>query len=57
RRQGLGHYLEAEAIHDLEHEGVTLVETHASRSNTAAMKLFEKLGFEVAEFGTLYRKP
>jgi ribosomal protein S18 acetylase RimI-like enzyme len=57
RRQGLAHYLVAEAMHDLEQEGVTIVETHASRSNTAAMKLFEKLGFEVAEFGTLYRKP
>ncbi len=57
RRQGLAHYLVAEAMHDLEQEGVTIVETHASRSNTPAMKLFEKLGFEVAEFGTLYRKP
>lgn len=57
RRQGLAHYLVAEALHDLEREGVTMVETHASRSNVPAMKLFEKLGFETAEFGTLYRKP
>lgn len=57
RRQGLAHYLVAEALHDLEQEGVTLVETHTSQSNTPAMKLFEKLGFETAEFGTLFRKP
>lgn len=57
RRQGLAYYLIAEAMHDLQQEGVTIVETHASGSNTPAMKLFEKLGFEVAEFGTLYRKP
>jgi ribosomal protein S18 acetylase RimI-like enzyme len=47
----------AEALHDLEQEGVTLVETHASQPNTPAMKLFEKLGFETAEFGTLFRRP
>jgi ribosomal protein S18 acetylase RimI-like enzyme len=57
RRQGLAHYLVAEALHDLEQEGVTLVETHASQPNTPAMKLFEKLGFETAEFGTLFRRP
>ena len=57
RRQGLAHYLVAEALHDLEQEGVMLVETHASQPNTPAMKLFEKLGFETAEFGTLFRRP
>jgi ribosomal protein S18 acetylase RimI-like enzyme len=56
RRQGLAHYLVAEALHDLERDGVTLVETHASASNTPAMKLFEKLGFETVEHGTLFRK-
>jgi hypothetical protein len=36
---------------------VTLVETHASRSNVAALMLFSKLGFEAVEHGTLFRKP
>ncbi len=57
RRQGLAHYLLAEAMHDLGQEGITLMETHAAATNLAAMKLFDKLGFEVAEYGTLFRRP
>lgn len=56
RRQGLANYLVAEALHDLAQEGVTLVETHASASNAAALSLFAKLGFETAEHGTVFRK-
>jgi GNAT superfamily N-acetyltransferase len=56
RRQGLAHYLVAEALHDLAQEGVTLAETHVSDSNGPAMQLFTKLGFEIAEHGTLFRK-
>lgn len=57
RREGLAHYLVAEALHDLAQEGVSLVETHAPVSNTAAVSLFAKLGFDVAEHGTVFRKP
>ena len=57
RRQGLAHYLVAEALHDLSQEGVALVETHASTANTPALNLFTKLGFEIAEHGTIFRKP
>ena len=56
RRQGLAHYLVAEALHDLSQEGVTVAETHVVLSNAAAMHLFTKLGFEAAERGTLFRK-
>jgi ribosomal protein S18 acetylase RimI-like enzyme len=56
RRQGLAHYLVAEALHDLAQEGVTLAETHVPMSNEPAIQLFTKLGFEIAEHGTLYRK-
>ena len=56
RRQGLAHYLVAEALHDLSQEGVTVAETHVLLSNAAAMQLFTKLGFEAAERGTLFRK-
>ncbi len=57
RRQGLAHYLVAESLHDLAQEGVSLVETHASVANTAAVSLFTKLGFDIAEHGTIFRKP
>ena len=56
RRQGLAHYLVAEALHDLAQEGVTLAETHVSETNGPAMHLFTKLGFEITEHGTLFRK-
>jgi ribosomal protein S18 acetylase RimI-like enzyme len=57
RRQGLAKYLLAEAMHDLAQEGVSLMETHVSTSNSAALALFESLGFETAEYGIVFRKP
>jgi GNAT superfamily N-acetyltransferase len=57
RRQGLAHYLVAEALHDLAQEGVTLAEVHATVANEPAIQLFTKLGFETAERGTLFRRP
>jgi ribosomal protein S18 acetylase RimI-like enzyme len=56
RRQGLANYLVAEALHDLAQEGVTLAEAHVSDANVAALKLFEKIGFQAAGYGTLFRK-
>ncbi len=55
RRQGLAHYMVAEALHDLAQEGVTLAETHVPLSNAPAVQLFTKLGFEVAAYGTMFR--
>lgn len=57
RRQGLAKYLVAEAMHDLTEEGVSLMETHVATSNGAALALFESLGFEITEFGIVFRKP
>ena len=57
RRQGLASYLVAEAMHDLASEGVSLVETHVSQDNAAALSLFGKLGFQAVEHGTVFRKP
>jgi len=56
RRQGLAHYLVAEAIGDLADEGVGLVETHVAESNAAAKKLFDKLGFETTEYGIIFSR-
>ena len=56
RRQGLASYLVAEALHDLAQEGVTLVETQVDEANAAAVSLFEKLGFTIAERGTVFAK-
>jgi ribosomal protein S18 acetylase RimI-like enzyme len=57
RREGLAHYLLAEAMQDLAREGVEVVESHASLENLAAMRLLDKLGFEACEMGTVFRKP
>ena len=56
RRQGLASYLVAEALHDLAEEGVTLVETQVAESNAAAVNLFEKLGFAIAERGSVFTR-
>jgi len=57
RREGLAHYLLADAMQDLGREGVAMVETHAARSNVPALKLCLKLGFDAVEHGTIYRRP
>lgn len=56
RREGLAHFLLADALQDLAREGVSLVETHAARGNVAALMLFSKLGFVAVEHGTLFRR-
>jgi ribosomal protein S18 acetylase RimI-like enzyme len=57
RRQGLASYLVAEALHDLAQEGVTVVEAQVVETNAPAVSLFEKLGFTVADRGTLFSRP
>lgn len=57
RRQGLASYLVAEALHDLANEGVSMVETQVAESNAAALSLFDKLGFQAGDHGTVFRKP
>lgn len=56
RRQGLAHYLVAEALHDLADEGIVLAETQVTESNQPAVSLFLKLGFEAVARGTLFRR-
>lgn len=57
RREGLAHYLLAEAMHDLASEGVSVIEAHTPTSNAATVGLLGKLDFETASHGTIYREP
>jgi hypothetical protein len=43
-------------MHDLAQEGVALVEAHTSDANLPAAGLVEKLGFGIAEYGTVFEK-
>ncbi len=56
RRQGLASYLVARALHHLAQEGVAVVETQVAESNPVAISLFAKLGFEIAERGTVFTR-
>ncbi|MEO1991669.1 MAG: GNAT family N-acetyltransferase [Pirellulales bacterium] len=56
RGQGLAKYIVAEAMHDLAEEGVQMIETHVSSTNTPALKLVESLGFNAVEYGTVFQK-
>jgi ribosomal protein S18 acetylase RimI-like enzyme len=57
RREGFGHYLLAEAMHDLASEGVGVIEAQSRTSNPAATGLLRKLGFEAVAHGTIYQEP
>jgi len=54
RRQGLASYLVAKALQDLADEGVMLAETHVSVGNAAASSLFDKLGFQAVDHGSVF---
>jgi GNAT superfamily N-acetyltransferase len=56
RRQGLANYLVAEALHDLAEEGTSVAEAHVEEANTAALSLFEKLGFKATDHGTVFSR-
>jgi len=56
RRKGLATYLLAEAFDRLLTRGVRLVEAQTMQHNSAALKLYEKLGFKKVDEGIVYRK-
>lgn len=56
RRKGLATYLLAEAFDRLRTRGVRLVEAQTMHNNAAALKLYEKLGFQKVDEGVVYRK-
>ena len=56
RRQGVATFLLGEAFRQLQSQGVSLIEAQTMQSNTAAHRLYDKLGFKVVDQGAVYRK-
>jgi ribosomal protein S18 acetylase RimI-like enzyme len=56
RREGLATFLLGEALKQLHHQGVSLVETHTSATDATSIALFQKLGFTAVDHGTIIRK-
>ena len=56
QRSGLATYLNTEAIKYLATSGMGLVEAQTMRQNTAALGLYEKLGFKQVDEGVVLRK-
>jgi ribosomal protein S18 acetylase RimI-like enzyme len=54
--QGLATFLLSEALKELHQQGVGLVEAQTMQRNTAALGLYEKLGFSRTDSGAVYRK-
>lgn len=56
RRQGIGSFLLGEALRHLQLNGFTRVEVQTMQHNEAARGLYAKLGFELIDQGTVFRK-
>jgi ribosomal protein S18 acetylase RimI-like enzyme len=57
RRQGLGTFLTSDSLRQLAANGIQRAEVQIMQRNTAAMGLYQKLGFRVVEQGVVFRKP
>jgi ribosomal protein S18 acetylase RimI-like enzyme len=56
RRQGFATFLLGEAFKQFQSQNVSLVEVQTMKSNDAAQKLYQKLGFQTIDQGAVYRK-
>ena len=56
RRQGIATYLMGDILRQLASQGTTLVQVQTMQWNKPALKLYEKLGFELVDQGAVYRK-
>ena len=56
RRRGLAVFLLSEAFRQFLRQGIMHVEVQARQSNTPALEMFRKLGFEPTEQGGVWRK-
>jgi GNAT superfamily N-acetyltransferase len=56
RRQGFATYLMGEIMRQLATQGTTLMQVQTMQWNQPALKLYEKLGFQLVDQGAVYRK-
>jgi ribosomal protein S18 acetylase RimI-like enzyme len=56
RRQGIASYLMGDVMRQLASQGTTLVQVQTMHWNQPALKLYEKLGFQLVDQGAVYRK-
>lgn len=56
RRSGIGTFLVGESLRHLMQQGIGVVEAQTWESDTAAIGVFQKLGFEQVSFGLLMSK-
>ena len=57
RRKGYGRYLLSEILKQAREQVTAIVAVQTSATNTAAVGLYESLGFQPVESATLYRRP
>jgi ribosomal protein S18 acetylase RimI-like enzyme len=56
RRKGLATFLLGEAFNRLKNRGIMMVEAQTMQANAPALALYQKLGFETAGHGLVFRK-
>ncbi len=56
RRQGLGTFMMSEALRHLSASGIQRAEVQIMQRNSAALGLYQKIGFQVIEQGVVFRK-
>jgi ribosomal protein S18 acetylase RimI-like enzyme len=56
QHEGLATFLISEALKELSHQGIGLVEAQTMERNKAAIGLYEKLGFTRVDSGAVYRR-
>jgi ribosomal protein S18 acetylase RimI-like enzyme len=56
QHEGLATFLVSEALKELSHQGIGLVEAQTMERNTPAIGLYQKLGFTRVDSGAVYRR-
>ncbi len=56
RKKGLATYLVAESLRQLNEQGFAQVEVQTMQGNTAALRMYRKLGFQQVDSGVVFRK-
>jgi GNAT superfamily N-acetyltransferase len=56
RKKGLATYLVAESLRQLSEQGFAQAEVQTMQANTAALRMYRKLGFQQVDSGAVFRK-